>query len=123
MDKEQSVLAAQRAYFSEGRTRPLAFRLEQLEKLRSSIKRAESQILAALKTDLGKPEYEAFISEVGFLYDEIRHTRKKLRRWMRPKRVRTTWLLGPSQGRVHTERQLCDFKTLGISTGNFCCRR
>lgn len=103
MDKEQSVLNAQRSYFVSGATRSREFRLAQLDKLLSSIKRLEPEILAALKSDLGKPEYEAYISEVAFLYDEIRHTRRHLRRWMRPKKVRTSWLLGPSKGRVLTE--------------------
>jgi aldehyde dehydrogenase (NAD+) len=103
MDKEQSVLAAQRAYFSTGATRSRAFRLEQLSKLLWSIKRLEPEILSALKSDLGKPEYEAYVSEVAFMYDEIRHTRRHLGRWMRPKKVRTSWLLGPSKGQVLTE--------------------
>lgn len=100
---EQSVLKAQRAYFATGATRSREFRVEQLDKLLSAIKRLEPEILAALKSDLGKPEYEAYISEVVFLYDEIRHTRKHLRCWMRPKKVRTSWLLGPSQGRIYSE--------------------
>lgn len=103
MDKEHSVLAAQRAYFATGATRSREFRLEQLDKLLLSIKRFESEILSALKSDLGKPEYEAYVSEVAFMYDEIRHTRRHLGRWMRPQKVRTSWLLGPSKGRVLTE--------------------
>ena len=55
---------AMRAYHDAGETATLAFRQEQLRRLKSGIEEREAQILEALQTDLGKSAFEAFSSEV-----------------------------------------------------------
>ncbi|MFO7590020.1 MAG: aldehyde dehydrogenase family protein, partial [Acidimicrobiia bacterium] len=78
-----------RTTFDSGRTRPLEWRLGQLQALRDALIERESELLEALAGDVGKPSLEAWATEVGFLLNEIDHVRKHLKRWTRPTKVRT----------------------------------
>ncbi|MCF8035441.1 MAG: hypothetical protein K9K62_01085 [Desulfobacteraceae bacterium] len=73
MDDIESIVADQRLFFASGRTRSIAFRQQQLRVLRNAIAQNEKQILSALHADLKKSEYEGYLTEVGIIYDEIRH--------------------------------------------------
>ena len=79
----------QRDYFRLGSTRTYEFRLRQLRRLRGAVQKFEHQILEALYEDMAKPEFEAFASEVGFIYEEISFAEKHLKHWMGRTRVST----------------------------------
>jgi aldehyde dehydrogenase (NAD+) len=96
-------LAAQRRTFASGATLPLAARREALEGLRESIRRHEEAVLEALAADLGKPAPEAFSSEIGYLYQEIRHALRHLPNWMRPRAARWDLAQFPGRARIHRE--------------------
>lgn len=96
-------MTEQRAYYETGTTRPYAFRAEQLGRLRRAIEAHEAEILAALAADMGKPDFEAFSGEVALLYWEIDHTRKHLKRWMRPEGVATPMAIMPSRSFIMPE--------------------
>ena len=49
----------------EGTTRPLPWRMEQLERLQGLLAGAESALLEALAEDLGKPPLEAYVELAG----------------------------------------------------------
>ena len=74
------ILTAQRSYFQTGATLPVKFRVDNLKKLYAAIRKYEKDIAAALKSDLGKSEYEGFMCEIGLTLTEatymIKHTRK-----------------------------------------------
>ncbi len=97
------VLARLRATFREGRTRPLAWRLEHLQKLRALLKDREAEALAALRADLGKPALEAYASELGFLVAELDHTIKHLPAWVRPEKVSTPLANQPASSTILRE--------------------
>lgn len=97
------IIATQRQYFNSGQTRPLAFRLGQLQALRSAIQRHEAQILAALKQDFGKGSFEAYATEVGFVLDELSHTLKALPEWMEPAEVKTPIVHQPASSQILSE--------------------
>jgi aldehyde dehydrogenase (NAD+) len=63
----------------------------------------EGDILEALQKDLGKPESEALLSEVRMIVGEVRLTRKKLRSWMKPERVRTPLIAMPGRSYIYRE--------------------
>ena len=88
MNTEQ-LLAAQRRFYNSGATIPVDFRISMLKKLYSCIKENEGRIAAALKTDLGKCPYEAFMCETGLVLSEIRYMIKHIRKYARPHRVHT----------------------------------
>ena len=81
------IYEQQRAFFASGRTRPYAFRKAQLQKLYNSLIKFEDQILEAMKKDLGKGEFEAYLTEIAVVKAEIRFAMRRLKKWMRPKRL------------------------------------
>lgn len=84
------VISNQRKYFHSGATRSLEFRLNALRKLKEAIKTNEDLLMAALKDDLNKCESEAYLCEIGTLYDEINYHLKHLKSWMKDQIKPTT---------------------------------
>lgn len=76
-----------KAFFHSGATLTYAFRYAQLKNLKANIKANEDAIIQALKADFSKPTFESYATEIGFLYAEIDHTIKHLKKWMKPKFV------------------------------------
>src|SRR5262245_39981026 len=91
-----ALVAKQRAFFATGATRDVYFRLTALKKLKAALKADEAAILAALKADLGKSDFEGYTSEVGFTHEEINHMVTHVAEWARPVRVPTPLLHQPS---------------------------
>ncbi len=83
------LVQEQRAYFQSGQTLPLSFRLSMLKKLREAIMRNESRIAEALRLDLNKTPFEAYMCETGMVLEELSYTIKHLPAWMRRKSVPT----------------------------------
>jgi aldehyde dehydrogenase (NAD+) len=96
----QAIADRQRAYFRTGATLDIAFRIEQLSKLRNAIASREAAVLEAIKQDLGRPAEEAYTSEVGIVLHEIDLARKHLAAWARPRKVRTPLVLFPAKSWV-----------------------
>jgi aldehyde dehydrogenase (NAD+) len=94
------IYAAQQAFFRSGATKPYAFRKKQLLNLMEAIKKNEDLITEALYKDLRKPSFEAFGTEIGPTYAEIKHTLKGLRQWMQPQKVETPLLFFPSSSTI-----------------------
>jgi len=99
----KAICQVQRDYFNSGATRTLAFRQKQLQSLLHALEREEAILMQALGQDLGKPPLEAYASEVGFVRTEIRHTLKRLKKWMRPKKVATPILHWPARSYIIPE--------------------
>lgn len=110
------LLQAQRGFFRSGATRPVAFRREALLRLRAALEHEEGELLAALREDLGRPEAEAYASEVGFVLAEIDFTLRHLEGWARPRKERTPPLLFPATSWIHPEPYGC---TLVIGPWNY----
>ncbi|WP_047979977.1 aldehyde dehydrogenase [Ornithinibacillus contaminans] len=87
MVKITELVEAQRNYFRTGTTRDYQFRVEQLRKLRRMLETYETEIYLALKQDLNKSTFETFTTELGFIYNEIKHTERHLKDWMRDQSV------------------------------------
>lgn len=98
-----NTLQSLRAYYDAGNTRSYAFRMEQLKKLRSAVIENEAEIYTALQKDLNKSKEECWITENGILLSEINEAIKKLKKWMRPRRVRTNLLNFPSSSFIYPE--------------------
>jgi aldehyde dehydrogenase (NAD+) len=97
------ALAAQRAFFAGGQPRAVAFRVQALRRLRESFVRHEEDIYQALEQDLGKPRFEALVSEIGGVRNELDVAIRRLRSWARPKRRSNPWLLFPGRAYVRPE--------------------
>ena len=98
-----AVLDQQRRFFHSGATRPYAFRRQQLRNLRALVRDHEGRIHEALAADLGKPAFEAFASETGFVIAECSHALEHLETWMEPERVKTPLTFFPSKSFIRRE--------------------
>ncbi len=93
----EKVVQQQRAFWQGNNTKPLSFRKKQLTALREGIKQYESRIYEALKADLNKSEYEAFLTEVSMVLEEIHMALQRLDSWAAPKRKKTPLSLFPAK--------------------------
>jgi aldehyde dehydrogenase (NAD+) len=91
---------------TDGITRPLAWRLQQLERLAKALEEHSDAVLEALADDLGKPAVEAYFDLVA-VRNELRLCRRQLRRWMQPQRVGMPLTLLPGQAEVIQEPLGC----------------
>jgi len=80
--------------------------LEQLGRLETLLDGAESRLLEALALDLGKPPVEAYFELVG-VREELKFTRRHLKRWMAGQRIGLPPWSWPARGRVHPEPLGC----------------
>lgn len=95
-----NILKEHRKYFHSGETKSIPFRLLALQKLKKSIIEHEDDLLKALYKDLGKGEFEAYSTEIGFILDSIGSFIRNLRKWAKSKRVKTPVHQFPSKSRV-----------------------
>lgn len=98
-----SILNKTTAYFNTGITRDTNFRITQLKKLKQSIKKYEKELLSALYIDLGKSEFEAYSTEIGFTLDSISYMIKNLKKWSKPVKVKTPIHQQPSKAYIMYE--------------------
>ena len=84
-----SIVQRARDTFDSGRTRPLEWRRAQLDGMRKLLEDHSEELLAALAADLGKPQGEAWITDIGFTIGEIKLLQKNLNKWTKPERVKT----------------------------------
>ncbi|WP_235070787.1 aldehyde dehydrogenase [Turicibacter sp. TJ11] len=91
-------LQGQKSYLQSVGPIPVSKRIEALKKLKQAIKQYETDLEVALKQDLGKSAFEAYTSEIGFVYASIDYTIKNLKKWARPRRVKSDFaqLVGSS---------------------------
>ena len=104
MEQEiRQLVGNQRRYFRSNATLPVEFRLEQLEKLRELLRRHEDDLYAAIDADFGKSKHHAQLTEMFPLFDELENAIKNLRKWARPRKVRTNLLNQPGKSYIVPE--------------------
>ena len=100
MEDIKSLFESQIAHFKSLDMKDIERRRSLLLKLKDVILQYEPQIVKALAKDLGKPEFEAVISETQFVIGEINYALKKLKRWSKPKRVWSPLVHFPSKSYI-----------------------
>jgi aldehyde dehydrogenase (NAD+) len=103
LDQIAGTVTAARAAFDAGTTKPLAWRVATLEKLRAAVVAREAELLEALAADFGKPRTEAWATEVGFVLSDIDHTLAHLPNWMASERVATPVTFKPGHSHLRYE--------------------
>jgi aldehyde dehydrogenase (NAD+) len=98
-----SLVENQRAYFNSNATKSVAFRIEQLKRLRSILKANEPAIFEAINTDYQKSEFDSFLTEFLVLYDDLDVAIRKVSRWAKTKRAPTNLLNWPSSSYIIPE--------------------
>lgn len=101
---DAAVLAKSlRATFDGGRTRPLAWRKEQIAGLRRMMEEGEEELLEALRVDLGRPKVEAFAADIGHTKQELRHLAKHVDGWVKPTKVKVPLTVAPAKAWIVPE--------------------
>lgn len=67
--------------FNAHTTRPIAYRIKQLNALYWGLNDEEPALLEACKADLGKSAYETYLTEVGWVKNDILFMIKNLEKW------------------------------------------
>src|SRR5579871_877842 len=90
--------------FDRSRAEPaptLDERCDRLARLRAAVADNEARFRDAISADFGhRSAVETTIAEALFLYGEIRHARKHLRKWMAPRRIQTALQFLPGKNRL-----------------------
>ena len=102
-DLIHSQIQAQKDFFRTNATKPLKWRLSKLKSLYASVKNHEKEIAQALYTDLAKSEFEAYVTEEGFVLHEISLVKKNLKKWAKIKKVHEGAMSGPAKSQIMPE--------------------
>lgn len=103
MGKIEEIFNNQKQFFNSGITKDYKFRLDNLKKLRQMIILNQDEIIEALKLDLNKSNYEAYMTEVGFILQEISYAIKHLKTWMKREIVKTPMIHFPARSYIYKE--------------------
>lgn len=107
MNSIKTIINSQKLYFSKEKTRDISFRKKQLEKLYKSIKQHENEILIALKSDLNKSAFEAYETEIGMVYEELKFMLKNIKNFSKPRRIKTPLMHFPSKSYQYQDPYGC----------------
>lgn len=106
-DRATTDLAAVRtrlqATFDSGRSAEIVWRRQQLQGIIDLLEKHEDELVAAMAADLGKPRFEAWLTDLLTTRDEARHALKHLKSWIEPTRHSVPVTAQP--GRAWTEPQ------------------
>jgi aldehyde dehydrogenase (NAD+) len=91
------TVAQLRTTFRSGRTKPVEWRLAQLDALVRLVKEREGELAQALATDLGRGPVEAWLADLAPVTGEAQYAAKKLRSWMKPTRVKLPMSVQPGK--------------------------
>jgi len=97
------IIEKQREYFAADVTKETGFRRDALTKLMQAITSREAALLAALKTDLNKSDFEGYMTEVGIVKEECRYAIKHIRKWASPRKTASPLAQFPSRSFVLSE--------------------
>ena len=87
MKEIKSIYDSQKQFLKSKETLSIKYRKQSLKKLFSTINKYENDIYDALMIDLGKSNYETYLSEILFVKKEIKTMIKNLNYWAKPKRI------------------------------------
>lgn len=79
------------------------FRKQSLIKLLYTIRLYEKEITEALYKDFKKPAFEAFVTEINIVLDDLKYSIDNIRSWAKPKKVLPSFLNFPSKEYIYSE--------------------
>lgn len=102
-DAIETVFAAQRQTAIALRMSTAAARIEKLRRLEAAILARHDAITGALASDLGRAEAESNLFELMPVISGLRHARRHLKSWMRPRRASPTFIMLGTAARIRHE--------------------
>lgn len=103
MEDINLIFNKQKAFFDSGKTIDINYRIKNLKKLKDIIKENEYKILSALKSDLGKSNFEAYVTEVGIIYEDIDFHIKNVKKWSNKEKRKSPIIYYPSKSYIYKE--------------------
>lgn len=94
MSTIEQAISRLRRTFDSGATRPIEWRLEQLDALRRLLEEGRERLLDALDADMHKSVFEGYTSDIAIVLSDIETARKNLRSWTKPEKVDLPFLTG-----------------------------
>ena len=85
-ERIDEILAKQKAFFLQDKTKNVKYRIEMLQKLSVAIDRWERTLAEALWVDLHKSYEEAYLTEISLVKAEIREHIKSVKHWAKKER-------------------------------------
>ena len=102
-ERIEELILKQRAFFATGVTRDIDWRRSRLREFRNGLQRWEKPLCDALWKDLHKSYEEAYMTEIGLVYGEIREAARKVGRWARKRWKPTSLAVLPSSSYIVRE--------------------
>jgi aldehyde dehydrogenase (NAD+) len=99
----QSLLKSIRSHHGSLDPQDTRWRKEQLQSLNLMLKDNEKTISEALHKDLGKGLSESYLTEIGFVQNEIKHALKNIDNWAKPQKVKTPLAFKPGHSEIIPE--------------------
>ena len=103
MNTIPDIISSQRELFKSQKTKDLDYRLSLLRALKVEILANEQAVIGALNKDFKKSEFEGYLSEFGIVISELNFAIKNLKRWAKPKRIKSSLLTFPSKDYLYPE--------------------
>ena len=98
-----ALIEQQRIFFTQGASHDIGFRMLQLIRLKEAIISHEEEIITALHTDLNKPRFEAYTTEIYPLISSINHALDCLKSWSKTIKVKTPLIFWPARNYISYE--------------------
>ena len=97
------LVAGQRAYFKAGNTRPVAWRIEQLNAIKTMVDESRDAMYEALWHDLRRNNTDADLMDVDCSIREAQYALDHLHEWMKVEHEPTPLVMQPGHVRVRRE--------------------
>jgi aldehyde dehydrogenase (NAD+) len=98
-----NLVTLQRNYFNSNATKPIEFRISQLQKLKTVLESNEDRLQEAIYKDYGKRSFDTFLTELFVVYDELKTAIRDLQEWAQIKQVNTNRLNAPAKSYIIPE--------------------
>ena len=85
----KELVEMQRNYYMTLQTKDIDQRIKTIENIKIWILEHQNRIIEALKKDLNKDATESYMCEIGLVLSEINYQLKHIKKWSKPKRVKT----------------------------------
>jgi aldehyde dehydrogenase (NAD+) len=99
-DQLNDLVKSQQEFFAMRGLQKIETRISILKKLKQLIQENEQEFIQSLYDDLGKSPFEAYVSEIGFIYEELNQAIKHTRKWSKAKRVSSPLVSWPSKSYI-----------------------
>jgi acyl-CoA reductase-like NAD-dependent aldehyde dehydrogenase len=98
-----SLVSGQRAYFKSGKTRPVEWRIEQLNAITRMIDESRDDMYEALWHDLRRNKTDADLMDVDFNIREADYALEHIGEWMKQDKIHTPLLMEPGHVRLRRD--------------------